>query len=157
MKLSTFINIIAYLNYKYNRVAQASVIISRKIIYKFQFSWPKLTILQWIYLSLTKFYLCQPMIMLMWSMPTIRWAYNWSEWSACAALGRCGRNVVSNINIVFGLSGVRALPLGVAAEQSVHYFGIICLHATYFSPRMGCPRVMKLCTEFYVTKKEDLW
>ena len=26
------------------------------------------------------------------------------------------------MTIYFGLSGVRALPLGVAAEQSVHYF-----------------------------------
>jgi hypothetical protein len=37
-----------------------------------------------------------------------------------------------------GLSGVRALPLGVAAERS----------ATYFSPRRGFARVLKFCTEF---------
>ena len=53
----------------------------------------------------------------------------------------------------FGPSEVRALPLGVvAAEPSVHYFlGIIFLsflfRATYFSPRRGCPRVLKPCTE----------
>ena len=59
------------------------------------------------------------------------------------------RNKVSTI---FGLSGVRVLPLGVAAERSVeYYFGIIFL--LLFSARRGCPRVMKFCTEFSVTKK----
>ena len=48
---------------------------------------------------------------------------------------------------LFGPSGGRVLPLGVAAERSVHYFGdFFC--ATYFSPRRGCLRVMKFCVEF---------
>ena len=59
----------------------------------------------------------------------------------------------------FGLRGVCALPLGVAAEQSVHYFWdyfsfLSFFSATYFSPKRGWPRVMKFCTEFYVTKNK---
>ena len=67
--------------------------------------------------------------------------------------------------IIFGPSGVGALPLGVAAELSIHYFGAFLLAynhtepeynhmepdsfcATYFSPIRGCPRVMKFCMEF---------
>ena len=45
----------------------------------------------------------------------------------------------------FGPSGVRALPLGVAAERSVHY--IWNYFSFFFSPRRGCPRVMKFCKE----------
>jgi hypothetical protein len=40
----------------------------------------------------------------------------------------------------FDPSGVRALPLGVAAKQSVHYicdYFSFSLSATYFSPRRG--------------------
>ena len=46
-----------------------------------------------------------------------------------------------------GPSGVRALPLGVAAERSVLYFGIIFLF--FFSvPHSFLPDgVMKFCTE----------
>ena len=56
-----------------------------------------------------------------------------------------------------GPSGVRALHLGVAAERSFHYIWYYCSFfssfcATYFSPRRGCPRVMKFCMEFWVTK-----
>ena len=38
----------------------------------------------------------------------------------------------------FGPSGVRALPLGVAAKRSVHYIWYyFSFCATYFSPRRG--------------------
>ena len=50
-----------------------------------------------------------------------------------------------------GPSGVRALPLGIAAERSVHYiwyYFVFFFSATYFSPGRGCPRVMKFCPEF---------
>ena len=51
---------------------------------------------------------------------------------------------------LIGPSGVRALPLGVAAERSVHYIWyyfssfFLSLSATYFSPRRSCPLVMPL-------------
>ena len=40
-----------------------------------------------------------------------------------------------------------------AVERSVHYFWdyfsfLLSFRATYFSPRRGCPRDMKFCTEF---------
>jgi hypothetical protein len=57
----------------------------------------------------------------------------------------CG-HVMSNITLI-GPSTVSALPLGVAAERSVHYiwnyFSLSSFCATYFSSRRGCRRVMK--------------
>ena len=54
-----------------------------------------------------------------------------------------GRGIGRSFSV--GPSGVPALPLGIAAERSIHYiwyyFSSFC--ATYFSPRRGCPRVMK--------------
>ena len=52
----------------------------------------------------------------------------------------------------FGPSGVRALPVGVAAKQSVHDLVIIFLSfsATYFSPRCVYAMVLKICTGPYV-------
>ena len=52
--------------------------------------------------------------------------------------------------LYFGQSEVRALPLGVAAERSVHYdwdnfLYFLSFPVTYFSPRRGCPRVVKFC------------
>ena len=51
------------------------------------------------------------------------------------------------------LSRVRALPLCVAAEGSVHYFWVYFYFLsffcdTYFSAIRGYSRVMKFCTEF---------
>ena len=52
----------------------------------------------------------------------------------------------------FGQSGVRALPLGVAAKRSVHYiwyyFYLFSFCATYFSPRRVYRRVPKFCIGF---------
>jgi hypothetical protein len=57
-----------------------------------------------------------------------------------------------------GPSGVHALPLGVAAERSVHYFRdyfsfLSFFSATYFSLRRGCPRVKKFGWSFKSQKK----
>ena len=52
---------------------------------------------------------------------------NWSERSACAALRRC---------------------CGTKYPLFLGLFVLISFSATYFSPRRGCPRVMKFCTEF---------
>ena len=85
---------------------------------------------------------------------------------------------MSTIFGIIGTSKVRALPLGVEAERSVHYFGdyfgqsemkvlplgiaaecsvqyfcdlfnfLPSFWVTYFFPRRGCPRVLKFCTGF---------
>ena len=52
-----------------------------------------------------------------------------------------------------GPSGVCALPLGVAAERSVHYicdyfYFYFIFSATYFSHRRGYRRVPKCCMGF---------
>ena len=64
---------------------------------------------------------------------------------------------LANIQII-GPSGVRALPLGVAAKRSVHYicdyFSFLSFSATYFSPRRVYATVSKFCTEFLVTKNK---
>ena len=60
-----------------------------------------------------------------------------------------GRSMCVYFNI--GPSGVRALPLGVAAERSVNYFWDYFSFISFFlffSPRRGCPRVMKFYMEF---------
>jgi hypothetical protein len=58
---------------------------------------------------------------------------------------------------IFGPSGVRALPLGVAAERSFHYiwyyFLLPSFSATYFSPRRVCPRVKNFVRSFKSEKK----
>ena len=62
---------------------------------------------------------------------------------------------INNINelylviIQIGPIRVHALPIAVAAEQSVHYFVIIFLSfsATYFSPRRGCAAILKFWSE----------
>ena len=58
---------------------------------------------------------------------------------------------------IIGTSGVRALPLGVAWEQSVIIFllflsSFLSVPHTFF-PRRDCPRVTKFCTEFKWQKK----
>ena len=53
----------------------------------------------------------------------------------------------------FGPSGVRVLPLGFAAELWDYFLFSSLFCATYFSPRRGCPGVMKFCTDFQVTHK----
>jgi hypothetical protein len=54
-----------------------------------------------------------------------------------------------DVEIFFGPSRVRALPLGVAAEQSVQYcdFFFFSFCPTYFSPRRGCAIILKFGTE----------
>jgi hypothetical protein len=78
--------------------------------------------------------------------------------SAAIAIGLSGvraalqRNEVSTIFVIIGLTGVHALPLGVAAKQSVNYicdyicfFFFFYFSATYFSPKRGYRRVPKFC------------
>jgi hypothetical protein len=65
-------------------------------------------------------------------------------------LGVAEERSVHNIRDYFDPSGVRALPLGVDAEQSVHY---IWYYVSFFFlflsvPHTFLPRVMKLCMAF---------
>ena len=74
-----------------------------------------------------------------------------------------GDFVLSKVFNWIGPSGVCALPVFVAAQQSVHYFCdyfssfpfLFC--ATYFSPRRIYAMVLKLCMELIVTQENDIW
>ena len=59
--------------------------------------------------------------------------------------------------IKIGPSEVRALPLGIADELSVHYFWdyfssfFLFFQVTYFSPRRGCPRILNFWMDPWLT------
>ena len=63
------------------------------------------------------------------------------------------RLIRDNTPVIYriGLNGLRLMPLNFAAEGGVHYFwyNFSPFSATYFSPRKGCPRVLKLWTHFF--------
>ena len=61
------------------------------------------------------------------------------------------------LQLDIGPSEVRAIPLALQRNVVCTIFGIIFVFlssfwVTYFSPRMGCPRVVKFCMDSKFTK-----